>query len=247
MPIKEDIEKQGAFLFRWRSYAPLVLIPAILVALGSSEYLERVFGEAAENAWEIFCVAVSLSGLVLRALIVGFVPKDTSGRNTGGQLAESLNTTGMYSVCRHPLYLANFLILLGFLMMVQVWWLVVLGTVLFAGYYERIMFSEEEFLRKKFSGAFTSWADNTPVFLPRFKNWRTPTLPFSFKVVLRRELSTLLQVVVVTTALHIAADLVTERRLEFELGWQIFLAGGVITFVVLLILKKRGLLNVEGR
>lgn len=247
MPIKEDMERQGAFLFRWRSYAPLVLIPAVIVAMGSSEYLERTLGEAANTAWEIFSVGVSFVGLVMRALIVGHVPRDTSGRNTGGQLAQSLNTTGMYSICRNPLYLANYVILLGFLIFIQVWWLVVLGTAMFWVYYERIIFSEEAYLRQKFGQQFLAWAEKTSAFVPHFGHWKTPELPFSFKFVLRRELSTLLQIVVVTTILHISVDLVGERRFEFERGWVLFLTAGILTFIVLLIMKRRGQLNVPGR
>ncbi|MBF0254846.1 MAG: hypothetical protein HQL11_06975 [Candidatus Omnitrophica bacterium] len=87
-----------------------VSVGAVFVlAMGRSETLEKLFGEGVDTAWEIFCIAVSFAGLFLRAAVVGVVPKDTSGRNTGGQLARSLNTTGMYSVSRNPIYLADFL------------------------------------------------------------------------------------------------------------------------------------------
>ncbi|MGB8874133.1 MAG: hypothetical protein WCC75_12145, partial [Desulfobaccales bacterium] len=43
----------------------------------------------------------------------GLPPRGTSGRNTQGQVAETLNTTGIYSLVRNPLYLGNFLIWLG--------------------------------------------------------------------------------------------------------------------------------------
>ena len=34
--------------------------------------------------------------------------KNTSGRNTHDQVADSLNTSGIYSIVRHPLYVGNF-------------------------------------------------------------------------------------------------------------------------------------------
>ena len=43
------------------------------------------------------------------------------------------------------------------------------------------------FLRQKFGDAFMEWAAATPVILPKFKNWRPPSLPFSFKLAINRE------------------------------------------------------------
>ena len=45
-------------------------------------------------------VALVLAGLALRAFTVGSVPSRTSGRNTHGQVAASLNVTGMYALTR---------------------------------------------------------------------------------------------------------------------------------------------------
>ena len=59
-------------------------------------------------------------------LCVGFTPRGTSGRNTKeGQVAESLNTLGMYSMCRHPLYLGNLLMWLGIVMYMGHLWFAV--------------------------------------------------------------------------------------------------------------------------
>lgn len=67
-----------------------------------------------ESTWAWSCIAVSLFGLLIRAVTIGFTPKGTSGRNTKeGQVAEVLNTKGIYSVVRHPLYLGNYFMWLG--------------------------------------------------------------------------------------------------------------------------------------
>ncbi|NLL27934.1 MAG: DUF1295 domain-containing protein [Bacteroidales bacterium] len=42
-----------------------------------------------------------------------FIPKGISGKNTEKQIADFLNTKGMYSIVRHPLYLGDFLMWLG--------------------------------------------------------------------------------------------------------------------------------------
>jgi len=54
-------------------------------------------------------IALSMFGFIIRAIAIGTTPKGTSGRNTKeGQVAESLNTKGIYSMVRHPLYLGNY-------------------------------------------------------------------------------------------------------------------------------------------
>ena len=101
MVLKDDIEKQGSFLFKWRSYLPLLTIPLFVIALCHSEYFERVFGDFADKFWESLCIGTSFLGLFVRVLVAGYAPKGTSGRNTRWQAAETLNTTGMYSIVRN--------------------------------------------------------------------------------------------------------------------------------------------------
>ena len=148
MALKEDFENTGNWLFRWRSYLPLIMISIFLLALreyeypGNSEYLDHL--------WEVFCLIVSFIGLGIRVFTVGHTPKGTSGRNTKGQVAETLNTSGTYSVVRNPLYLGNFFMGLGLAMFAHLWWLTLIYILTFWLYYERIIFTEEEYLRNKF-------------------------------------------------------------------------------------------------
>ena len=195
MVLREKMERQGRWLFRWRSYWPLSILPFLALALRNSEYLERFFGVFYDNIWELVCVGISLIGVMTRCFVAGFVPRGTSGRNTKEQAADTLNIQGMYSIVSHPLYLGNFTIVLGMLLFVQVGWFAVAGIFIFWIYYERIIFAEEEFLRRKFGDVFLTWAREVPAFFPNPGCWKSPMLSFSFKTVLRREFSTFFAVI----------------------------------------------------
>lgn len=248
MALREEIEKQGSWLFKWRSYLSLLVIPVLLVALRNSENLKRFFGESVGNFWELFSLCVSFFGLVIRCLVAGYAPRGTSGRNARTQTADVLNTSGMYSITRHPLYLGNFFVMLGMTMFIQVWWFALILWFGFWIYYERIIFTEEEFLRKKFGNLFLEWAYKTPLFFPKLKNWQKPSLPFSFKTVLRREFSTFFLIIAIFAFLDVAADFFSEGKIGVGLPWVILFIFGLIIYLVLLILKKKTkLLEVKGR
>lgn len=248
MALREDVEKQGNWLFQWRSYLPILIIPVLLIALRNSEILENFFGGAVNNFWEFISICIAFSGFGVRCLVAGHVPRGTSGRNARKQTADTLNTTGMYSITRNPLYLGNLLIIIGVTIFIQVWWFALVVLIGFWIYYERIIFAEEEFLRKKFGNLFLEWAIKTPAFFPRFKNWKKPSLPFSFKTVLRREFSTFFAIVAVFTFLDIAADLLIEKKLEMGMSWRLFFTFGLVVYIILVILKKKtNILNVEDR
>ena len=118
-------------------------------------------------AWDGGCLALALVGQAVRFFTVGFVPRGTSGRNTRGQVAETLNTTGMYAVVRNPIYLGNFIIWFGLSLFMKSVWFTTVIVLFFTIFYERIIFREEAFLRQKFGDAFMEWADATPVIMPR--------------------------------------------------------------------------------
>ena len=246
MGLREEFEATGNWLFRRRGYLPLLLFPVLLVAARGSTYPGG--DHRLDLAWEGVCLLLALIGLALRIGTVGFVPRDTSGRTTGGQQAGSLNTSGFYSVVRHPLYLGNYLMWLGVALFPRSWWAPVIVSLVFWLYYERIMFAEEEFLRRKFGPLYTSWAAITPAFLPRLTLWRRPEVPFSLLTVLRREPSSLLALVASLTVLEGASDYAYTGRLIVDPVWGTALA---VTLVFCLAVRavKHGtrLLHVEGR
>jgi protein-S-isoprenylcysteine O-methyltransferase Ste14 len=242
MGMREEFEAAGNWLFRRRGYLPLLLFPLLLIAAGDTD------GAALGAGWEALCVALGLGGLAWRAATVGFVPKDTSQRNSARPQAEALNTTGLYSIVRHPLYVGNYLMWLGVALFSRAWWAPVIVSLVFWLYYERIMFAEEEFLRRRFGGDYTAWAAATPAFLPRLRGWRPPATRFSLLTVLRREHSGLLALIASLTTLKVVSEHAITGRLALDPVWGTALGITLVLCLGVRTLKHRTrLLHVEGR
>lgn len=189
MALKEEMEQQGNWLFKYRGTLPLIIL---LVGLSvfvfdnlhsKSEGKGMLYGDA----YKIACMAVCLLGLAIRMVTIGFAPRNTSGRNTTGQLADVLNCKAIYATVRHPLYLGNFFMWLGICMLTFNFWFIVAFCFMYWVYYERIMFAEEQFLSRKFGQNYTNWAANTPAFLPRPSQWKTTDQYFNWKKIIRQE------------------------------------------------------------
>ena len=253
MLLNDKLRVQGDWLFRWRSYLPLTLLPIAVIAATESQLSPGQYGASTADAWDVFCLVVALSGLAVRVLTIGFVPSGTSGRNSCCQRADSLNTNGMYSIVRNPLYLGNLLTLLGFLLAIQVWWFCLVGGLGFALYYERIIVAEEAFLHGKFGRAYMDWAARTPALVPRPTRWRNAALRFSIRTVMRREYNGLCLIFAYFALNEIASEVVL-GKLTFaqwyveDWPWLLLLATGVATLVTLRTLKRRThVLDVPGR
>lgn len=243
MALLEEMEAQGNFLFRYRSYLPMVLLVAAVVvfAFNQADWHVEYFYAA---------LAVSLLGLLIRIYIVGHTPKNTSGRNTAeGQVADSLNTSGFYSIIRHPLYFGNYFMYIGFAIITGQWWFVVACTAIFYLYYERIMIAEEQFLRKKFGESYETWANQTPPIIPAVSKWKAPTEEFSIKKVLKKEKNGLLATFAVYYLLLVLRSWIVYDQLAIEPAWMYYATAAslVIYFVLKLMKNKTHLLDEEGR
>ncbi len=198
MALKQSLEKNGSFLFRYRGQIPLFVfilgLPFIYLTYFTDNYrwFDYIFGSGLPYFWatiSIVSILVSMLGLLIRAYTIGTTPRGTSGRNTKQQVAEQLNTKGIYSVVRHPLYVGNYLMWAGLLIFVANIYLFIIASLLYWIYYERIMFTEECYLERKFGEQFIHWSLGVPAFIPVFGKFVKGDVPFSFKAVLRREYS----------------------------------------------------------
>ena len=246
--IPDIIATQGNWLFRWRSYILLVFIPLGAWAISTQEPIEASYGEIADRVWELSCIALGFLGLGIRALTIGHTPCGTSGRNTKEQIAEALNTTGMYSITRNPLYLGNAVTYVAIALFTQSLAFTVIMVLFLVIYLERIIATEEKFLAAKFGAEYRAWTDRVPVFFPKFSLWTPPALPFSFRNVLRREYSGFFAIIVAVVVINYAHESFGEGENGIGLAWMAFLLAGAIVYVTLRSLKKHtGLLTVEGR
>jgi protein-S-isoprenylcysteine O-methyltransferase Ste14 len=236
MPLKEEFEKGGNWLFKRRSWLPLAMLAP--VGFAWTEYSDINLLYRFGTGWAIICLAVSLIGLIVRIFTVGHSAPSTSGRNRSKQIAQSLNTTGIYSTVRHPLYLGNFLMFLGVSMYPGIWWLSVILSLVFFLYYERIMFAEEEFLRGKFGKTYEDWATNTSAFIPKPKNIKASEYPFSLRKVLKHEHTSMLSMAVSFTVLNAADSFLFRKTFIMDRFVLWVLAVSAAIYIVLRILAK---------
>ncbi len=189
-PLSRRLADQGLFLFRHRGLFVVFLLPGAVVAV--LERRSAALPAASGLGWLTACLAVSLLGLAVRAAALGSAPPGASTRSLRAPSASRLNVTGMYSLCRHPVYLGNLFVLMGFALALKSWWFVLTAALVYWLLYERVIVAEERFLGERFGISHRRWADRTPTFWPRPGLWLHPETRFSWRTVIFREYNSLL-------------------------------------------------------
>lgn len=236
MKLLDQLVQDGDRLFRGRSYLPLLLVPVFIagVITTASPFSTR----AAERAWEYLSVAVALAGLGLRVWAVGSAPSGTSERSTTNPRASQLRTTGVYSIIRHPLYVANALMALGLSLFPAVWYLPVILVLATWLYYERIAIREEAFLAGRFSAEFEDWSSRVAACVPSFGAYRPSAETYSWKKVLRHEFHGLLVIAAGAFVVDAVQESLRARAWRVDAPWTWFFAASAVLFVVFAALKR---------
>lgn len=194
MALIQSFEKTGNFLFKHRGQIPAVIFLLAMPFLYFTNYgwidaCNPVDFKTFHTSLLSLSILISFSGFMLRCYTIGTTPRGTSGRNTDKQVANLLNTNGIYSTVRHPLYLGNYLMWAGLLIFTMNISVFIIVSLIYWLYYERIMFAEEAFLTKKFGDEYLHWSMEVPAFIPALRKYKRGNIPFSLKTVLRREYS----------------------------------------------------------
>lgn len=177
----------GNLVFRYRNGLAPVLLACVLLLTRP-----RPFGRSAtsELLWDVAGLLVATAGQALRVLVIGLAYIQRGGKNRT-IAADKLVVDGIFAHARHPLYVGNFLLLAGLMM---IWnapgayvMLAVAGLALFS-----MARAEEVFLSRKFGPAFDEYCARVPRFIPNLRGIRATMARFSFdwKRVVRKEYGT---------------------------------------------------------
>lgn len=235
--LKDILIKAGDFCFKFRT---MQYIPYVLVVLLELEDFRRV---TESIPYELFCFSVTLFGLLIRILTVAYVPEGTSGRNRNEQIAETLNTSGMYSIVRNPLYVGNFFVFLGLTLLSQSWEIIAANSALMILFYTVIVLKEEDFLSQKFGEEYKEWTQKVNCFIPSFKNYKKSDRKFSIKKVVKNEHDTWLTALICFTLIEVVRGYFEVKTFFLAPLWIIIFACVFVIWLVSKILKKTSSLN----
>ena len=254
MALQQEFEQQGNWLFKYRGQLPVVILVVQLVLYYLQAHDNQlptddaVMPASAAFQWNLICLAVVLIGQFVRCMVIGYTPRNTSGRNTKKQVADVVNSTGIYSVVRHPLYLGNFFMWLGVAMISQNIAFVAIFVLVFWLFYERIMYAEEQFLTRTHGDAYSSWASSVPAFIPSLSGWKPSPRDFSLRNVLKRESVGFLNIFICFYLTSLTASFARGTGFQKSDPWLLMLiVSGVITAVIYILRKWTKVLIVEGR
>ena len=107
---------------------------------------------------------VIIIGLAIRTWAAGYLAKNTE-----------LCTAGPYAYCRHPMYLANIIIVIGILVAANNFYVTVIALVIAIATYGFSIRREEVLLHRIFGQDYARYCSHTPCLLPR--PIRSPGLP----------------------------------------------------------------------
>ncbi|MBP7498172.1 MAG: DUF1295 domain-containing protein [Bacteroidales bacterium] len=232
MALINSFEKNGNFLFKYRGQIPVILFIGAIPILYYTDFSN--INSNLKLLLTIIAIITCLAGFLIRFYTIATTPGGTSGRNTEKQVAETVNTKGIYSIVRHPLYLGNYLIWIGIVLFTFNIYYFIIVSLAFWLYYERIMFAEERFLERKFGSQYLDWANKVPAFIPAFSKFVQTDIPFSLKSIVRREYSGVLATAIGFAFIDITRKFFTGHKIELSDLSIIFLI--ICIFLVFIIL-----------
>jgi protein-S-isoprenylcysteine O-methyltransferase Ste14 len=139
-------ERWQAFTIRRRTlFSLLVVVPLVGLA-------------RAAPTWYLVGSALMVLGIALRVVASGYLIKSAQ-----------LTVTGPFAHMRHPLYLANFVIAMGYCAMSGRWSTFPVVAALFVAVYAPTIAFEESFLADKFGDTYVQYRARVPSLFPRWR------------------------------------------------------------------------------
>lgn len=182
--------KLGNFLFKYRSFTPVPLIVLVFIIF------RPVNLEGKNLLVNLMGFLVSVVGEFIRVIAVAYAYKGTSGRERYLK-ADALNTAGIYSLVRNPLYIGNFLIFSGLLIAFANMFAALVFMVFLSLQYYLIILCEEDFLRKEYGKEYENYCGRVRRVIPAFKNYGKSPNPFDLRKVIFKESDSVFNMLVI--------------------------------------------------
>lgn len=157
--MRQTLLQIGRFLFRNRG---LLGIPIFIFAafLGAPNWTSLIYG-----------LLLLILGETIRILSVAYAGPATRSSKINAKI---LVTSGPYAHVRNPIYIGNFFIGFGGIVMLSgwLWWYIAVFVILFWSYYGLIVIAEEDFLRKEFGSSYIEYTKRVRRFIPQLIPYR---------------------------------------------------------------------------
>lgn len=200
----------GNFLFKHRNYMFPLIILLIFIAIPPQETL---FGSAAlEDQKDWLAIFFGMLGLGIRAAVIGFAYIKRGGLNKK-VYADNLVTSGIFAICRNPLYVGNVVIYFAIFLMHGSFLVLFFGTSLFILIYVSLIAAEENFLRSKFGAEFDEYCAKTPRWIPALGNLRSAIsgMEFDFKKVILKDYTTIFNTLAICLGIEFYEEIALEK------------------------------------
>ncbi len=182
------LRRAGDLGFHYRG----LLIPGTLVALLLTTRPSEALRDASlAKTVTVIGIAIALLGQAIRLFVVGFAYIKRGGKNRR-IYADDLVTEGVYAHVRNPMYVGNFLILVGLAVIWGSPLAFAIGVSVIGFLYFAIVVSEEAYLRNKFGSGYDDYARDVNRFVPRLAGLRETARDshYDWRKALRKEYGT---------------------------------------------------------
>lgn len=187
--------KLSKFLFRYRAFPYLVLLPVLLFDnhwLLKDPYLTFILGPA-----------IVLTGIAIRLWCIRHIGGAARVKDKATS-KKKLITSGPFAFCRNPIYIANTIMVAGAAVMMRLLWMT---PIIFVGlliWYHLIVKYEESILAGNYGDEYQQYASRTPRWIPSLTARRlnqpseTPAL-FPWRKLMKYERGGVANIIIVVT------------------------------------------------
>jgi protein-S-isoprenylcysteine O-methyltransferase Ste14 len=162
VPFSRALIPLGNFFFKYRDF----LSPAVFVLL---VLIFRPPPSDRRVNWVTNAIGIALivAGAILRSAVIGYAYIKRGGKDKQ-VYAEQLVVEGFFAHARNPLYVGNYLTILGLFVILNNPWAYLVGVGFYTLLYLAIVSAEENFLLNKFGQQYLDYCSRVNRFMLRF-------------------------------------------------------------------------------